>query len=103
MTETRERRITFDELRYVLVACQTCAAEITIDLENEYQAKALAGPGAGIPVPSCPICASPFNTAVVTAVHDFAQWAGSLRKAGQSIAFRLREPQAVAAPGEGGR
>ena len=91
MTETRERRITYDELRYILIACPTCTAEITIDLENADQAKFLAS--ASAPVPLCPICGRPFNGAVAEAVHSFAKWARALRTADQSVAFRLREPQ----------
>lgn len=38
MTEVRERRITSGELRYVVVACRSCEAGVSVDLENEAQA-----------------------------------------------------------------
>jgi hypothetical protein len=101
MTETHERRITYEELRYVLIACQTCAAEICVDLENEYPAASLSG--ATTPTPQCSICGTRFNVAVAAAVHGFFQWAWALRAAGQSVAFRIREPEAPARAREGGR
>ena len=95
MSDTRERRISYDELRYMLATCQRCRAEISVDLANERQTENMTGTFH----PTCPICGAPFDSNVGVALRDFVRWYQHLRQAGRSVGFRLQEPEARPGPG----
>ena len=90
MTEVRERRITSEELRHVVVTCGSCAAEVSVDLKNDVQAQRLISNS----TPICPICDVALDSGVAGALREFTRWYRTLHQADRTIGFRLPIPPA---------
>ncbi len=85
----KERRMDCMELRRLTVCCANCEAELTIDVEQEGQARALASRDPQREPLTCSVCGKDFDPAVDDAIRAFRVWRVRASEAG--IVFKIPE------------
>lgn len=90
MTETTERRISWDELFLLAFDCTSCHAELTLDLKNADQRRRFADRDAF--TMSCPFCGATFDSALIESIRRFEHWRQKVGESGHAVTFRLPMP-----------
>jgi len=104
MTEHQERLISHDELARVSFACARCGTSMTIDMNNEEQAKALARlgrpdtPRAAADALTCSICGQGFDRYLIESFYYLWRWRGLVKDSGKDLTFHLTVRGPAAGP-----
>jgi hypothetical protein len=87
MTESREVRFPYTDMVTIVITCQTCGAEIAVNLAAEKQRNKMSSVGI-----DCPICRTAFPPNLTGALGHFQQWLDQVQGSGVAVAFRVTLP-----------
>lgn len=85
MTEERQLKIPYDDLKNIALECSSCGAEVAFDiahekhLEEDWEKKALR----------CTICATQFDSAIKIGLIKYADWFRCAKESGVKVSFRI--------------
>jgi hypothetical protein len=87
MMSQKEARLSYQELRHIVLVCSKCQAEECLDLTGDIQMESLV-PGGDL-VPHCGICETPINRDLVQAIRSLRDAYRKLESSGCALVFRV--------------
>lgn len=87
MTETTERRITWDELHRMVIECEHCHTELNIEFDKDDQRRRVSEKDA--PRLVCALCGTQSDTALMQAFQYFHLWRLRIRDSKATVSFRI--------------
>jgi protein-arginine kinase activator protein McsA len=86
MTEERQVKISYDDLKLIALQCANCASEITFDISQEkhltdnWEERGMR----------CTICGTNFDSAIKAGLVKYADWYTLIKQSKQTVFFRIK-------------